>query len=61
MRKSAEVAPINTISLLFLIARMAAMKNVLSPISETRIIEIDSPKIKELAMHELCKNEKWVF
>ena len=32
-----------TTNLLFRMAKMAAMKKVLSPISETRITEIDSP------------------
>ena len=37
IRYRADRAAMNTISLLFLMARMAAMKNVLSPISDTRI------------------------
>ena len=42
IRKRAERAARNTVSLLFLMARMAAMKKVLSPISETRMTEMDS-------------------
>ena len=38
-----------TTSLLFLIARMAAMKNVLSPISDTRITVMEeAAKIKQI-------------
>ena len=43
MRNRAETAARNTVSLLFLMARMAAMKNVLSPISDTRMTVMDSP------------------
>ena len=43
IKKSAEMAARNTVSLLFRMARMAAMKKVLSPISETRMTEMDSP------------------
>ena len=44
IRKSADKAARKTVSLLFLIARMAAMKKVLSPISDTKITVIDSPE-----------------
>ena len=43
IRKRADTAARNTVSLLFLIAKMAAMKKVLSPISDTRITVMDSP------------------
>ena len=44
IRKRADRAARKTVSLLFLIARMAAMKKVLSPISDTKITVIDSPE-----------------
>ena len=37
----AESAPIKTTNLLFVMARIAAIKKVLSPISETRMTVID--------------------
>ena len=44
IRKRADKAARKTVSLLFLIARMAAMKKVLSPNSDTKITVIDSPE-----------------
>ena len=44
IKKSAESAARKTVSLLFLMARMAAMKKVLSPISDTKITVMDSPR-----------------
>lgn len=38
----AEMAPVNTVSLGCFMAIIAAIKNVLSPISETNITEIDA-------------------
>ena len=43
IRNKADTAAKNTVSLLFLIAMIAAMKKVLSPISETSITVMDSP------------------
>jgi len=40
----AESAPIKTTNLLFVMARIAAIKKVLSPISETRMTVIDEVK-----------------
>ena len=51
IRKSADRAARKTVSLLFLMARMAAMKKVLSPISDTKITVIDSPEGSVLMMH----------
>lgn len=42
MRASAPIAPIKTVSLGCLIAIIAAIKNVLSPISETTITDNDA-------------------
>ena len=38
----ASIAPVNTVTLGFLIARMAAMKNVLSPSSDTIITDSEA-------------------
>lgn len=45
MRYSAANADINTNILLLVMARMAAMKKVLSPISETRITDMEDAEI----------------
>ena len=45
--KRADTAARKTTSLLFLMARMAAMKKVLSPISDTRMTEMDSPESRK--------------
>lgn len=44
MRTRAEMAPKNTVSRECFIAMMAAMKNVLSPISDTMITDKDAKK-----------------
>ena len=44
MRPSAAIAPANTVSLECLIAIMAAMKNVLSPSSDTIMTDMDATK-----------------
>ena len=44
MRARAEMAPRKTVSLLEVMAMMAAMKKVLSPNSETKITDSDSTK-----------------
>ena len=41
---NADIAPKNTRTRLYCAAMMAAMKNVLSPISETRMTDIEATK-----------------
>jgi len=44
MRPSANMAPLNTVTLGFLIAKIAAMKKVLSPSSDTIITDSEARK-----------------
>lgn len=42
IKAKAVIAPVNTVNLGCFIAMIAAMKNVLSPISDTKITEIEA-------------------